>query len=125
MFVRYETNLTFRGTQHRKGIFAAMGDLKRMKVMSEQEYYWYKSTAAWFNNNLENPKCFKEPIAPDVRFVAQSWFFNVTSLYLEKSNEVAELLKKYGITVTIRLSIKPGKIIYSDNIQLVVVPNDS
>lgn len=124
MFVRYETNLTFSGTQQKKGIFAAMGDLKRMKVMSEQEYYWYKSTAAWFNSNLETPKCFDEPIAPKVRFVAKSWFFDVPSPYLEKSKEVADLLKKYGIHISIKKSVKPGKVVYSDNVQIVVVPSD-
>ncbi len=124
MYIRYETKLTFKGTVHRKGIFAAMGDLKRMNKMSEKEYQWYVTTALWFNENLKNPTCFEESVDEDIRFIAKSWFFNVPSLFLSKSVQVVELLRRYGIDVDVLKSENPGKVIYRDEFQIVVLPND-
>jgi len=121
MYIRFETNLVFRGTSCRKGIFAAMGDLKRMGVMTEEEHQWYVSTAAWFNENLNNPTCFNEPVAEQVRFSAKSWFLNVSSPYLSKSLQVVDLLRKYGIEVYMLESTDPGEVLYRDDLQIVVL----
>lgn len=84
---------------------------------------WYQETATWFNHNLANPKCFDAPVGDDIKFIANSWFIDSPSLYLVKSHKVVELLKKYGIGVNIKRSKNPGKIIYSDSLQVVVMPD--
>jgi len=124
MYIRYETKLTFTGTAHRKGIFAAMGDLKRMDKMSAEERQWYVATASWFNENLKNPACFEGPDHEAIRFVAKSWFLNVPSLFLSKSVQVVELLRKYEIDVDVLTSENPGEVIYRDDFQIVVLPEE-
>lgn len=124
MYIRFETNICFQGTQHKKGIFAAMGDLKRMNRMSEKEEAWYKDVADWFNKNLTNPSCFDSPISENIKFRAKSWFVLSPSDFLSNAKEVAKLLKKYGIFVDELLSDNPGKILYKDQIQVVALPID-
>jgi len=65
MYIRFDTDIVFTGTSHKKEIFAALGDLKLMEVMTPEEFIWYRETANWFNTNLENPKCFIETLKMD------------------------------------------------------------
>lgn len=43
MYIRFETRLKFSESSCTKGIFAAMGDAKRMGLMSLSEHIWYVS----------------------------------------------------------------------------------
>lgn len=122
MYIRFETNICFQGTQYKKGIFAAMGDLKRMNRMSKEEKIWYENIADWFNKNLSNPSCFDLPVPNDIKFRAKSWFVFSQSDFLSNSRAVAELLQKHGIIVNELLSENPGTILYEDSFQVVVLP---
>ena len=73
MYIRFETDLMLTETSYKKGIFTALGNLKRMEVMTPKEYDWYRDTAVWFNDNLESPQCFIEPLSNEVRYIAKSW----------------------------------------------------
>ncbi len=122
IYTRFETAICFRGTQYRKGVFAAMGDLKRSQKMSAEEIAWYEYTANWFNTNLIYPTCFDPPVADSIKFRAKSWFLISANDFISKSKEVASLLTKYGIAVTELRSDNPGKIVYQDVFQIVVLP---
>lgn len=122
MYIRFETEICFRGTSYRKGIFAAMGDLKRSQKMSEEEIAWYANIAEWFNKTLLNPTCFDPPIADGIKFRAKSWFSVSATEFISQSRAVVDLLTKYGVVVTELRSEKPGKILYEDNFQIVVLP---
>ncbi|BFM22066.1 hypothetical protein R50076_31150 [Gilvimarinus japonicus] len=123
MYIRFETDLQFSDSSCAKGIFAAMGDAKRKGSMSLREHVWYINVASWFNFSLKNPACFERPICNTIKFRAQSWFKLSVSEHLDKSLSVAQLLRKHGITVHVRLADEPGSIVYRDNLQIVVVPN--
>ncbi len=122
MYIRFDTELKFNDSSCTKGIFAAMGDAKRKGSMSLGEHIWYTNVASWFNSSLRNPTCFNRPICDSVKFRAQNWFKYRNSEYLEKSFAVAELLRKHGISVNIRLAANLSNIIYEDDLQLVVLP---
>jgi len=63
----------FTGTFYKKGIFATLGNLKRMKVMTLKEYDRDRDTAVWFHDNLESAQCFIEPLSNKARYIAKSW----------------------------------------------------
>lgn len=123
VYIRFETDLRFSAVSCTKGIFAAMGDAKRKGSMNLQEHIWYINIATWFNKNLMNPSCFEQPICKTIKFRAQSWFRLNTSEFLDRSLLVAQLLRKHGIEVHIRLSDDPGNIVYADELQIVVISN--
>ncbi|AEF54385.1 hypothetical protein [Marinomonas posidonica] len=124
MYIRFETTLCFQGTQHHKGIFAAMGDLKRMKKMSEAEEAWYVEAANWFNTNLPNPSCFDSSISEEIKFKAKSWFVLAPSDFIKNAREVVAILQKYGIVVNELRTEVPGIILYKDVFQVVALPSD-
>lgn len=124
LYIRFDTELKFNDSSCTKGIFAAMGEAKRKGSMNLAEHIWYINIASWFNRNLLNPSCFTEPICDSVKFRAQSWFKCRYSEYLEKSVSVVQLLRKHGVNVNVTLTATPGKIIYEDELQVVVIPND-
>jgi hypothetical protein len=45
MYIWFETNICFHGVNYKKGIFAAMGDLKRMNRKSKEEKVGYENMA--------------------------------------------------------------------------------
>lgn len=101
-----------------------MGDAKRKGSMSIRDHVWYINMAAWFNINLANPSCFDEPICDNVRFRAQSWFKCQSFEVLDKSLLVVQLLRMHGIHVNVKWSDLPGIVIYEDEAQVVVIPQD-
>jgi len=126
MFIRFETDIYFKGTTCRKGIFAALGDLKRRKVISLEDYILYRNTAEWFNKNIGLPTCYMYPLTGGIQFNSASWFKLVLGTHMDKALCVANLLKKYGIGVnTLFATEEPGKVIYEDELQVVVMHCDS
>lgn len=99
-----------------------MGDARRKDSMSLAEHIWYINTASWFNHNLDNPTCFDRPALGNVGLQAQSWFKYKISAHLEKSLSVVKLLRKHGVSVNVKLTGNPGKIIYEDELQVVALP---
>ena len=124
MYIRFETNICFQGTPYKKGIFAAMGDLKRMNKMSEAEKTWYQEVADWFNQNLANPSCFDPPVSDDIKFRAKSWFVLAQTDFLLKAKAVANLLQKHAIVVNELTSDDPGEILYKDSFQVIALSMD-
>jgi hypothetical protein len=100
-----------------------MGDARKKGSMSLAEHIWYVNTANWFHENLNYPSCFDQPVLSNIRFEAQCWFKYKNSLHLEKTISVAKLLRKHGIGVSVRLTADPGKVIYEDLLQVVVLPS--
>lgn len=90
--------------------------------MSSVEIAWYKSTAEWFEKNLSYPTCFNPPLSDDIKFRAKSWFSTSAVEFISKSKEVACLLRKHEVEVTELYCKNPGKILYKDLFQIVVLP---
>ncbi len=122
MYIRFESDILFEESQCKKGIFAAMGDLKRMNVMSEAELNWYECESHWFNKNLPNPACFTLPIAQTISKHAISWFSVDAIGFVGRTLCIVKLFEKYGISMNKLESNDPGKIIYKDEYQIVVIP---
>jgi len=121
MHIRLETNLSFDNGHSSKGIFAAMGDLKKKHTMSLAEHIAFIHTANWFNHYLPNPRCFIGPFIYQIKFKAQCWFKLTPMCYLFfiKSLSVARLLHKHNIKVRLRHCTQPKKILYEDKLQIV------
>jgi hypothetical protein len=96
-----------------------------MGTMSLDEHIWYIHEAKWFNRNLQIPSCFYHPVFSSIKFKAHSWFkLNKEFIeFFEKSVSVAKLLEKHGIPVSVKFSDNPGKIVYEDGLQIVILPH--
>ncbi|MDN3647877.1 hypothetical protein QWZ13_02995 [Reinekea marina] len=123
MYLRFETNLKFSENECPKGIFSAMGDCKRSGKMTLRGHIWYIGIATWFNNNLDYPTCFLQPILTSVKFKALSWFrFSMNHFYY-RAIKVVEFLRFNGFEVNALLSHDPGIKLYESKNQVVVIPH--
>ena len=125
MYIRYETDIKLKTGILGKGVFAAMGDLKRRGVMTNEETFWYQQVATWFNESLQNPDCFELLVDTSISNIAKSWFSLDALEFIDKTESVALLLQRYGIGVEKLTSNDPGKVIYKDINQVIVLPYEN
>jgi isopenicillin N synthase-like dioxygenase len=124
--VRFVVDIQDQRSTRRKGVFAALGVLKKHPDISTEDFRKYRELAEWFNQNLEMPNRFNRSTRPNVKPKALSWFKDSAKDYIAKTREVANLLEKYGIGVTMLKTKKPGYILYESENQIVAEPyNDT
>ena len=121
MYIRFETKLTFKNTDCRKGVFAAMGDVKKKGTMSLAEHVWYINTANGLNKYLQIPDCYNQPMLNHVIFKTHCWFkCNGKSIkYIDKALAVSKLLRAHDILVIVHVDHYLDNIIYEDDVQVV------
>jgi hypothetical protein len=124
MYIRFETDVLFTNRDCPKGIFAAMGDCKRSGRMTLRGHIWYVSMASWFNENLDYPSCFLQPVLPEVKFRALSWFTLKFNEVLSMALRVVEFLRFNGFTVNTLVCNDPGIPVFKSAQQIVAIPFD-
>ncbi len=120
MYLRFETDICFKGTSCKKGIFAALGDLKRKNIMNLDDYILYRRNVEWFNENIGFPSCYLHPIIGDVKFKSISWFKFVLGPHIDRANSLVKLLEKYEVQVNVLTAENLQHVIYEDSLQVVV-----
>lgn len=91
--------------------------------MFVEDYILYRTSVDWFNDSIGLPTCYLNPFPDEIKFHSKSWFVYRQEEYLFKALRLSGLLRKHNIPVTIYLSECPGKIIYQDKYQVVVLPS--
>lgn len=122
MYIRFVVDAPDRLSGKRKGLFAAMGVLNRMEVMSNEDHNKYREIADWFNTNLDMPTDFTRSKKPHAKPRAISWFKDSAKEYISRTREVACILEKYGFVVTMLKTNKSGYIVYDSVNQIVAEP---
>lgn len=126
MYIRFVIDVLDKKSGRRKGIFSALGIFKKNSEVSQNDYAHYRELANWFNENLDHPDKFNRSSKPHAQPKALSWYKDSASEYISKTREVAELLEKYGIKVTMLKTNRPGYIVYESTTQIVAEPyNDT
>lgn len=122
MYIRFVVDIQDERSGRRKGVFAALGVFKKNSDVSKEDYKRYRELAEWFNENLDMPKKFNRSSKPHATPKAISWFKDSASDYISKTREVASLLEKYGINVTMIKTNRPGYIVYESDNQIIAEP---
>lgn len=121
-YIRFVVGIRDERSGHRKGIFAALGALRKHPDLTDIDYAQYRVLADWFNDNLEHPHRFSRSSRPHAKAKALSWFKDTAEEFVSKSREISELLNRYGIEVTMIKSTRPGYIVYESPTQIVAEP---
>ena len=126
MYIRFVVDIQDGRSGKRKGIFAALGVFKKLDDVSTEDYKKYRELAEWFNENLDMPVNFSRSSKPHAKPKAISWFKDTAIEHIAKTRQVASLLEKYGIHVTMLKTSRPGYIVYESDNQIVAEPyNDT
>ena len=107
----------------RPGVFALVNGLAFDGQLNETEERFRRDTNAWFTRRNTDPA----DVVPDIYSHkinpgATSWFKGSAVHLLERIDGYLELLHAHGVDYEVVWSTQPGRIIYEDIDQVVVVP---
>lgn len=120
MFVRYRSvEANTRGLK--VGIFALTNGLLSDGVLTPAEVEWVRENNYWYENNYIDPakvdqRVFDRLINPGT----ECWFKSDAHHLLIRIEGYLQLLDRHGIGWEKVESKKPGRIVYEDDVQIVV-----
>ena len=122
-FVRYQSaEVNARGIN--VGIFGLANGLAKDGRLSEEDHRWWQTANAWYDAaypdpNLLDPAVYDRTINPH----AQAWFKTTAAHLLTRIPGYLDLLDRHGVQWEELRSSTPGRVLYEDDVQVVVVPN--
>ncbi|WP_313811895.1 hypothetical protein [Glutamicibacter sp.] len=124
MYIRFQSpNKNQRGIH--VGIFGLINSLGRRGVLSEEDHHLWRSMNDWFNQAYPDPTVSSpEVYDDDVNPGAVAWFKSAAVHLLERIPPYRELLDRYGVDCERVASTDPGRVIYEDEFQIVVVSRE-
>lgn len=124
MSIRYQA-----GVPNHRAIFPAVvglaGVLALEGKLSDAKWATWRSGNDWFNAAYpdpaaSNPDVYNSQVNPS----AATWFKDTATHLLERVEPHLKFLERHGLEVVRLASDDPGRIIYEDTGQIVVVPHE-
>lgn len=122
--------IRFEGTArhprgHFPGIFVLANELAAQGKLSADQYQLWRRNNDWYDANYTNPTHVDPDIYdPRVNPGAVAWFKVSAQHLIKRVDWYLELLASHGVEFRRLESSNPGKIIYEDTDQIVVIPTE-
>ncbi|MFD3451978.1 hypothetical protein ACFWVC_07325 [Streptomyces sp. NPDC058691] len=106
------------------GLFALANGLGRSGVLSAEDHRFWRENNAWYEANFTDPSTV-DPTVYDraINPGAAAWFKHTAGELLDRATGYLELLARHAVACERLESSRPGRIIYEDDHQIVVVPH--
>lgn len=106
------------------GVFGLVNGLARKGLLSEAEERFRRENNDWYNANFANP-ADHDPAVYDreVNPGAAAWFKVSARHLIERVDGYMEILAAHGVACVKECSTDPGRVVYEDADQVVVVPS--
>ncbi len=102
------------------GIFGLANGLGRRGLLAPADHDWWRSANDWFNSAYVDPNSVASGIFA-AHPSATCWFKTTATHLIERIPPYLALLDRYSVAWRERLSDAPGRVIYEDEVQVVVV----
>ncbi|MCX4973129.1 hypothetical protein [Streptomyces sp. NBC_00620] len=126
--MRETSYVRFQGTirserGHFPGVFGLANGLAREGRLTEEQFRFWRANNDWYDANYPNPSD-NDPLVYDheTHPGAVAWFKSSAKELIKRVDGYLELLAAHGVECRRVESSAPGKIIYEDECQVVVVP---
>ena len=122
LYIRFQGTVRHqRG--HFPGVFVLANELAAQGRLTEEQYRFWRSNNDWYDANYTNPtnvdpRVYDRQINPG----AVAWFKSSARDLLKRVDGYLELLAAHGIECRRLESSNPGRVVYEDEYQIVVVP---
>lgn len=109
---------------HFKGVFGLVNNLARSGRLSSEQERVRREGNAWYDAAYPDPSRVDPDVYdPDVNPGAAAWFKVSATHLIERVAGYLEILDAHGVDCReVRSSAPPGRVVYEDDVQVVVVP---
>lgn len=120
-FVRFQSP-TVGPEGRRSGVFALVNGLSFEGRLTPGQERWRRRNNAWFERHLPNPGVISPAIYDrTVNPRAAAWFKPTATVMLERTRGYLDLLTLHGVAWEEARVVDPGRLVYEDRYQIVVV----
>ncbi|WP_282692601.1 hypothetical protein [Streptomyces sp. CC208A] len=111
------------GRGHFTGIFGLINTLAREGRLSEEQELFRRSNNSWYDAAYTDPSTVGPSVYDhEINPGAAAWFKSSATHLLARIPGYLEILEAHGVDCRSLRSADPGRIIYEDDMQVVVVP---
>jgi hypothetical protein len=123
-YIRFQgTTRSPRG--HFPGVFALANGLARDGRLNDEQYRFWRAGNDWYDAHYANPSDVDPTVYDrELHPGAVAWFKATAVHLIERVPGYLELLTAHGVPCERIESADPGRIIYEDEDQVVVVPRE-
>jgi hypothetical protein len=115
VFLRLAAHELHPASTYPAGIFAAAGWLRDSARCTIEDRARLRRWLRWFNRNLTVPR--------DIPPAAIFWFRADGRCCLHRLWGIVRTLRRYGSPVRFVTTVRPGRVVYSDNVQIAAIPD--
>jgi hypothetical protein len=125
MYVRFQSPAA-NGRGAYPGVFGLVNGLAEQGRLSDAEEQFRRENNAWYEANFTNPATVDPTVYDrDINPGAAAWFKPSAGHLMQRVPGYLAILAAHGVECTRLESTDPGRIIYEDNEQIVVVPHET
>ncbi|MGY4988043.1 hypothetical protein [Streptomyces nigrescens] len=122
LYVRFQ-GATRSPRGHFPGIFSLANGLAREGKLSDEQYRFWRAGNDWYDAHYPNPSHTDPTVYDSSRNPGAVAWFKATAVHLiERVDGYLQLLAAHEVACERVESTDPGRIVYEDEVQVVVVP---
>ncbi len=122
MFVRFQSPTPNRRGVH-IGVFGLANTLARRGELTDAEHAIWRAGDDWYNNAYPDPAATDPTVYDrDLNPQAVAWFKASATHLLDRVSPYLRILAAHGVACERVEAPEPGRVIYEDDVQVVVVP---
>ncbi|MGW7660368.1 hypothetical protein [Streptomyces sp. NPDC054756] len=111
------------GRGHFTGLFGLVNNLAREGRLSEEQEDFRRRNNRWYDAAYTDPSTVDPGVYDDaVNPGAAAWFKPSATHLLSRVPGYLEILAAHGVECRLLRSADPGRVVYEDDVQIVVVP---
>ncbi|MFI0237813.1 hypothetical protein [Streptomyces sp. NPDC016845] len=120
--------IRFQGTKrhqrgHYPGVFVLANELAAQGKLTPAQYRFWRTNNDWYDAHYTNPAHVDPQVYdPAVNPGAVAWFKSDAVHLIDRVDGYLELLAAHGVECRRLVTRNPGRIVYEDDQQVVVIP---
>lgn len=125
LYVRYQSPARHqRG--HFTGVFGLVNGLAREGKLTTEQEQFRRTNNDWYDSAYPDPSTIDPTVYDhDVNPRAVAWFKVTATHLIERVPGYLEILDAHGVECRVVRSSDPGRVVYEDEFQVVVVPYEA
>ncbi|MEU0163689.1 hypothetical protein ABZ154_34170 [Streptomyces sp. NPDC006261] len=109
---------------HFTGVFGLINSLAREGRLTVEQEAFRRSNNSWYNVAYTDPSTLDPTVYDhEINPGAAAWFKPTATHLLERVPGYLQVLTAHGVECQLLRSADPGRVIYEDDVQVVVVPH--